>query len=86
MAGALRMRVTLSPQRNKHAVRHYCSTIQEFKEHGKKIRGFYWTFGRYDTAVIFEAPNEKAAMELSIETADIITIETMVTVTREEAH
>jgi uncharacterized protein with GYD domain len=60
--------------------------MQEFKEHGNKIRGFYWTLGRYDTVVIFEAPNEKVAMELSIEIADIATTETMVAVTREEAH
>ena len=60
--------------------------MQEFKEHGNRILGFYWTLGRYDTVVIFEAPNEKLAMELSIEIADIISTETMVAVTREEAH
>ena len=60
--------------------------MQDFKEHGYKILGFYWTLGRYDTVVLFEALNEKVAMELSIEIADIVTTETMVAVTREEAH
>lgn len=59
--------------------------IQEFKEHGNKILGFYWNLGRYDTVLIFEAPNEKVAMELSVEVADIVATETMVAVKREEA-
>lgn len=59
--------------------------MQEFKEHGNKILGFYWTLGRYDTVLIFEAPNEKIAMELSVEVSDIVATETMVAVKREEA-
>jgi uncharacterized protein with GYD domain len=59
--------------------------MQDFKEHGNKILGFYWTLGRYDTVLIFEAPDEKVALELSIEAADIVTTETMVAVKREEA-
>lgn len=59
--------------------------MKEFKEHGNKILGFYWTLGRYDTVFIFEAPNEKVAMELSIEVSDIVVTETMVAVKREEA-
>jgi len=35
--------------------------------------------------LIFEAPNEKVAMELSIEVADTVATETMVTAKREEA-
>jgi hypothetical protein len=35
--------------------------------------------------MIFEAPNEKAAMKLSIDFADQATFETMVAVPREEA-
>jgi uncharacterized protein with GYD domain len=59
--------------------------LKEFKEHGNKILGFYWTLGRYDTVLIFEAPNEKVAMELSVEVSDIVSTETMVAVPREEA-
>ena len=59
--------------------------LKEFKEHGNKILGFYWTLGRYDTVLIFEAPNEKVAMELAVEVSDIVATETMVAVPREEA-
>ena len=59
--------------------------MQDFKAHGNKILGFYWTLGRYDTVLIFEAPNEKVAMEMSIEAADVVATETMVAVKREEA-
>jgi uncharacterized protein with GYD domain len=64
---------------------HISKIMQEFKDHGIKILGFYWTLGRYDTVLIFEVPNEKAAMEMAIEVADIVTTETMVAIKREEA-
>jgi len=59
--------------------------MQEIKEHGNKIIGFYWTLGRYDTVLIFEAPNEKIAMEMAIQAADTVATETLVAVKREEA-
>jgi uncharacterized protein with GYD domain len=43
------------------------------------------TLGRFDTVLIFEAPNERIAMELSIGAADVVTTETLVAVPREEA-
>ena len=58
---------------------------EDMKNKGMKIIGFYWTLGRYDTVLIFEAANEKEAMKLSIEAADVVTTETMVAVPREEA-
>ena len=59
--------------------------MEEFKGHGYKIIGFYWTLGRYDTVLIFEAPDEKVAMEMAIEAADTVATETLVAVKREEA-
>ncbi len=59
--------------------------LDEAKKHGIKIRGFYWTLGRYDTVMILEAPDEKVAMEMSIEAADVVATETMVAIPREEA-
>jgi uncharacterized protein with GYD domain len=64
---------------------HVSKMMQEFKDHGNKILGFYWTLGRYDTVLIFEAPNEKVAMEMAIEASEGVTTETMVAVKREEA-
>lgn len=59
--------------------------LEEFKAHGIKIREFLWTLGRYDTVMIFEAANERTAMQMSISAADVVTTETMVAVPREEA-
>ncbi len=42
--------------------------------------GTYWTLGRYDTVVIFEAPNEKVAMKSVMKRADRMKIETLVAV------
>jgi len=53
---------------------------------GIKFVGFYWTLGRYDTVVIMEAPDEKTVMKANMKVSDIVSTETMVAVTREEAH
>ena len=59
--------------------------LDDMKNKGIKILGFYWTLGRYDTVLILEAPNEKEAMKLSIDAADVVTTETLVAIPREEA-
>jgi uncharacterized protein with GYD domain len=59
--------------------------FENLKKGNVKVLGLYWTLGRYDGVMIFEAPNEKAAMKLSIDFADQATFETMVAVPREEA-
>jgi len=46
--------------------------------------GIYWTLGRYDTVVLFEAPNEKVAMKMALKRADRMDIETLVAVPAEE--
>jgi len=43
-----------------------------------KYLGTYWTLGRYDTVVLFEAPNEKVAMNVVLKRADRMEIETLV--------
>lgn len=40
----------------------------------------YWTLGNYDTVVIFEAPDEKAAMNMALKRADRMEIVTLVAV------
>ena len=47
--------------------------------------GIYWTLGRYDTVVIFEAPNEKVAMNMALKRADRMEIETLVAVPADES-
>jgi uncharacterized protein with GYD domain len=59
--------------------------LDELHKKGIKILGFYWTLGRYDDVVIFEAPSEKDAMKLAIEVKDDAEMETMVAIPRKEA-
>ena len=59
--------------------------MDELKNMGIKIIGWYWTLGRYDTAVIFEAANEKEALKMSLAVADFVASETLVAIPREEA-
>jgi uncharacterized protein with GYD domain len=58
--------------------------LDELKKKGIKILGFYWTLGRYDDVVIFEAPSEKDAMKLAFDVREDVTTETMVAIPREE--
>jgi uncharacterized protein with GYD domain len=59
--------------------------LEDVKKEEIRILGFYWTLSRYDTVLIFEAPSEKEAMELSIDAANVVTTETMIAIPREEA-
>ena len=59
--------------------------MDDVKSSGVKIIGWYWTLGRYDTAVIFEAENEKEALKTSLAVADFVATETLVAIPREEA-
>jgi uncharacterized protein with GYD domain len=59
--------------------------IEEFKKKGIKILNWYWTLGRYDTVVVFEAANEKEALKFALGVADIVASETLVAIPRQEA-
>ena len=51
-----------------------------------KYLGIWWTLGKYDTVVMFEAPDEKAAMNMVLKRADRMDIETLVAVPADTAH
>ena len=61
------------------------NVVEELKKKGIRIIGWYWTLGRYDTAIIFEAENEKEALKTSLAVADFVATETLVAIPREEA-
>jgi uncharacterized protein with GYD domain len=46
--------------------------------------GIYWTLGKYDTVVLFEAPNEKVAMNMALKRLDRMEIDTLVAVPANE--
>ncbi|MEM0443183.1 MAG: GYD domain-containing protein [Candidatus Caldarchaeum sp.] len=67
-------------------VQQSTKTIQEeLQKTGIKILGWYWTLGRYDVAVTFEAPGEKEALKMAITVSDFVWIETLTAIPREEA-
>lgn len=51
---------------------------------GFKFHGIYWTLGKFDAVAVYEAPSEKIAMKAAIVRADLMDIETLVAVPREE--
>ena len=51
-----------------------------------KYLGIYWTLGRYDTVVMFEAPDEKSAMNMVLKRVDRMDIEMLVAVPADAAN
>jgi uncharacterized protein with GYD domain len=58
--------------------------IEADTKEGTKFLGIYWTLGKYDAVALYEAPNEKAAMKMAIKRADLMNVETLVAIPREE--
>jgi len=59
--------------------------VEDFKKKGINILNWYWTLGRYDTVVVFEAANEKEALKFSLGIAEFVATETLVAIPRQEA-
>jgi len=81
--------ITLSKFRKKptqEMVDQSSKLFEQAVKEGTKILGVYWTLGQYDTVVIVEAPNEKGAMKAILRWSDMLSTETLVAVTREEAY
>lgn len=60
--------------------------IEKDKKAGVQVREIFWTLGRYDAVVIFDAPDEKAAMKMAMERGENMSAETMVAIPAEEAR
>ncbi len=60
---------------------------EELNKKGIKSLDWYWTLGRFDAILLYEAPTEKEAMKFAIESArmGLATTETLVAMKREEA-
>lgn len=52
--------------------------IEDDTKGQNRYLGIYWTLGKYDTVVLYEAPNEKVAMNVALKRADRMEIETLV--------
>lgn len=53
---------------------------------GIKIHNVFYTLGRYDIAIVYEAPTEKDALGAGITFADKAATETLVAIPLEEAR
>jgi uncharacterized protein with GYD domain len=53
---------------------------------GIKIHNVFYTLGRYDIVILYEAPSEKEAMKAGITFADKAATETLVAIPLEEAR
>ncbi len=53
---------------------------------GIRYHSIFWTLGPYDAVLVFEAPDEKAAMASSIHRRDRFEAMTMVAIPAEEAR
>ena len=69
----------------KERVAEATKVIQRATEDGVKFLNIYYTLGRYDVVVIYEAPDEKTAMKMAMSIGDLESTETLVAVPREEA-
>jgi uncharacterized protein with GYD domain len=69
---------------SKEIVAENLKDIEDDTKGQVRYLGIYWTLGRYDTVVLFEAPNEKVAMNLALKRADRMDIEIFVAVPAEE--
>ncbi len=58
------------------------------KKFGATVREFYWTMGKYDMAVIFEAPDDAAmtSLSLTIASAGNVRTQTMRAFSRDEVN
>ncbi|HDS62824.1 MAG TPA: GYD domain-containing protein [Methanofollis liminatans] len=68
----------------KEVVAENMKDIEDDTKGGIRYLGIYWTLGKYDTVVMFEAPDEKAAMNMVLKRADRMDIETLVAVPADE--
>jgi uncharacterized protein with GYD domain len=69
----------------KESVAQASKLFEQSVKEGGKIVGVYWTLGRYDAVTIMEGPDEKTAMRALLRWGDLLSTETLVAVTREEA-
>ena len=76
---------TKPTQLTKEQIAEATKVIERSLKEGVKFLNIYYTLGRYDIVVIFEAPNEKTAMKMAMAVGDIESTETLVAVPREEA-
>ncbi|MDD5024256.1 MAG: GYD domain-containing protein [Methanoregula sp.] len=80
MSDAVKTLVKFKTTLTKEVVARNMIDIEEDKKCQVRYVSMYWTLGRYDTVVIFDAPDEKVAMQVILKRADRMDIETLIAV------
>jgi len=63
---------------SKEVVAQNMKDIEDDTKGQIRYLGIYWTLGKYDTVALYEAQNEKVAMNMALKRADRMEIETLV--------
>jgi len=69
----------------KESVAQSSRLVEQMVKEDGKVLGMYWTLGRYDAVLIAEGKDEKAVMKALLRWGDLVSTETLVAVSREEA-
>jgi uncharacterized protein with GYD domain len=59
--------------------------MEQMVKEGIKVVGQYWTMGRYDAVTILEAKDEKACLRALLRWEDLLSVDTLIAIPREEA-
>lgn len=70
---------------DKEVVARNIRDIHDDEKNMVRYLGIYWTLGKYDTVVLFEAPDEKVAMKVVLKRLDRMEIETLVAIPADES-
>lgn len=74
------MLVKFKTKLSKEVVEQNLKDIEDDLKGEIKYQGIYWTLGKYDTVVIFEAPDEKVAINMVLKRSDRMEVESLVAV------
>ena len=69
----------------KESVAQSTKLMEQMAKEGIKNLGQYWTLGRYDAVTILEAKDEKAILRALLRWEDLLSVDTLVAIPREEA-
>ena len=70
---------------NKESIERATKILDDLRSKGIKIINLYWTLGRYDYVLVFEAANAQEALKVSLASAEFMTTETLTAIPRENA-
>ncbi len=70
----------------RETIKHNLEQMEKDRQLGVNVRQVFWTLGRYDAVVIFDAPDEKTAMKGQIARGEYLSGETMVAIPAEDAR